>query len=271
MIYTTWNDRKGYKKWLYLSINTRALYHVLHYCTTTNAIMQPNASEERLQIIEDDIQRCDREYKGLGIRYHQMSSDARELAQDSRRHFTVRVHGNSDMPRLPHIITAMDKITDKIHCYRRDRKDDQRFLAAIGDALARIWAMITQAKYEISHIIRLQQERWPAIDMPESRGFDRILAMGDPGSKQRDDFYAWAMELKEVKTAIRLGRLVESEVDEFISDEDDRFIIEDPPHTPQDEDNDEVKLASTRPFQEQDPDQMEVRRIFGPQAAVQLL
>lgn len=108
-------------------MNTRAFYHVFQYCITTNAIMQPNASEKRLQIIEDDIQRCDREYKWLGIQYHQMSPDARELAQDLRRHFTVRIHGNSDIARLPQIITAMDKITDKMHCYRRDRKDDQRF------------------------------------------------------------------------------------------------------------------------------------------------
>jgi len=126
--------------------------------------MQPNASEKRLQIIEDDIQRCDREYKWLGIQYHQMSPDARELAQDLRRHFTVRIHGNSDIARLPQIITAMDKFTDKIHCYRRDRKDDQRLLAMIGQALARIWAMITEAKYEITHIIRLQRD--PAIDVP---------------------------------------------------------------------------------------------------------
>lgn len=127
--------------------------------------MRPNASENRLQIIEDDIQRCDREYKWLGIQYHQMSPDARELAQDLRRYFTVRVHGDSDMPRLPQIITAMDKITSNIHCYRRDRKDDQRFLAVIGQALARIWVTITEAKYEITHIIRLQRERDPAVDM----------------------------------------------------------------------------------------------------------
>jgi len=94
--------------------------------------------------------------------------------------------------------------------------------------------------------------------------------MADPGSKQRDGFHAWAMELREVKTAIRLERLVESEVNEFVSDEDDRFIIEDP-HNVQNEDNDELGIASTRHLQEQDLDQMEVRRIFGPQAAVQLL
>lgn len=94
--------------------------------------------------------------------------------------------------------------------------------------------------------------------------------MGDPGSKQRDEFHAWAMELREVKTAIRLGRIVESEVDEFVSDEADRFVIEEP-HPLQDEANEEEEVTGSDPFQGQDPDQMEVRRIFGPLAAVQLL
>lgn len=221
---------------------------------------------------EESIRRYDLEYTRLGIQYHRIPPDTRDHDLTLYNHFVVTT--TNGITELPQIIKDMREHAKAVRRAKRLLHGGVQRLTALIDKTEdlrdAIHDMIAQIRREIVPVTMQDRRERSAIYRPELMGYDRILAIGNRGDGgQRDAFHDWAMELKEVKAAIRLGRLVEDDVDEFVSNEDERFTIEDT-HDPEEEDEEVGVGVATSVDEEQDPDQRAVREMYGPGAAVRL-
>lgn len=171
----------------------------------------------------------DLKYKKLGIRYHCVKIQTRELDSDLRDAFDV----GPDLDRHPKIVREMEHI-DRL-------KSGAKGYMLAGNSLGYRESAATMLKDAHDRITELdvtmddldQQLKVCEDAVPQEgtamdslvRGFARFAAM-EPLQQER--FHLWALETKEVKAAIKLSKIVEAGVDEFVLEEVDRPVIEEP-------------------------------------------
>lgn len=171
----------------------------------------------------------DLKYKKLGIRYHCVKIQTRELDSELRDAFDVRP--NLDV--LPTILREMghvDKLRSEAKGYMlagdslEIRESAAATLKDAHDRITELDVTMDDLDQQLKVCEDAVLREGTAMDS-SVRGFARFAAM-DPLQQER--FHLWALETKEVKAAIKLSKIVEAGVDEFVLEEVDRPVIEEP-------------------------------------------
>lgn len=190
------------------------------------------ALEFRLSRIESVLARCEVDYTSLGNEYHCIPLGPRaSLSPPESRVICEANFINDREGNAPEMVWSMRSATISLkfakETLRRENPesllDAARRMQELENEIADMQEKIALLRHDAMQIVARHYAATGTAD--RARGVERLNHMS---VEQQRIFHDWAMQLREVEAAIKLNMIAADGVDEFVLDDRDRFIIEDP-------------------------------------------